>query len=104
MSAARRDVEVKSRKDESKLQQTEATQEFTRRQHEFLETDIRKVQRYQLLQLGQVEQRQIQEVNMLFSFTNNNNAHMSAFENPLINQWECGSVIGQQLCINVNCD
>jgi len=62
MPAARRDVEIKSRKDESKLQQGEAVQEFTRRQHEFLETDIRKVQRYQLLQLGNVEQKQNQEV------------------------------------------
>ena len=62
MPATRRDVEVKSRKDESKLQQSEAVQEFTRRQHEFLETEVRKVQRYQLLQLGQLEQKQNQEV------------------------------------------
>jgi len=62
MPAARREVEIRSRKDESKLQQSEAVQEFTRRQHEMLETDVRKVQRYQLLQLGQLEQRQNQEV------------------------------------------
>ena len=62
MPAAKRDIEVKLRKDESKLQQSEALQEFNRRQHEFLETDIRKVHRCQLLQLGQLEQRQNQEV------------------------------------------
>jgi len=62
MPAGRREVEIKLRKDESKLQQSEAVQEFARRQHEFLETDIRKVQRYQLLQLGQMEQKQNQEV------------------------------------------
>jgi len=62
MPAARREVEIRSRKDESKLQQAEAVQEFTRRQQEFLDTDVRKVQRYQLLQLGQLEQKQSQEV------------------------------------------
>jgi len=67
LPAARRDVEIKSRKDESKLQQTEAAQEFTRRQHEILETDVRKVQRCQLLLLGQMEQKHSQEVHTLAS-------------------------------------
>ena len=62
MPAARRDVEIRSRKDESKQQQTEAVHEFTRRQHEHLETDVRKLQRHQLLQLGQLEQKHYQEV------------------------------------------
>ena len=62
MPAARRDLEIKSRKDESKLQQSEAVTEFVRRQHEFAETDIRKVQRSQLLQMGQLEQKHSQEV------------------------------------------
>jgi len=68
MPAARRDIEIKTRKDESKLQQSEAVQEFTRRQHEFHETDMRKIQRYQLLQLGQLEQKQNQEVGRHFDF------------------------------------
>ena len=62
MPAAKRDVEIKAQKDEMKSQQIEAAQEFSRRQHEFLETDIRKVQRYQLLQLGQLDQKHSQEV------------------------------------------
>lgn len=65
LPSTRRDVEIKSRKDESKLQQSEAVQEFIRRQHEFFETDVRKVQRSQLLQLGQLEQKHSQEVRRL---------------------------------------
>jgi len=80
MPAARREAEIKSRKDESKLQQSEAVQEFTRRQHEFIETDMRKVQRCQLLQLGQLEQRQNQEVSRHFYFSEfcNSNTDKSA--------------------------
>jgi thousand and one amino acid protein kinase len=61
MPASRRDLEVRSGKEEVKAQQAEAVQEFARRQHEFMENEIRKVQRRKLLQAEQLEQRQQQE-------------------------------------------
>lgn len=62
MPASRRDVELKSRKDDAKAHQSEMAQEFGRKQRDFLDMEMRKTQRRRLLQMEQLEQRHHQEV------------------------------------------
>lgn len=62
MPAARRDQELRQRKEELKARQAESAQEFGRKQRVFLDMEMRKTQRRRLLQLEQLEQRENQEV------------------------------------------
>ena len=70
MPAARRDLELRSRKEELKARQAEAAHDFACKQRVFLDMEIRKTQRRRLLQMKQLEQRQHQEVCLLENLTN----------------------------------
>jgi len=60
--ASRRELELRTRKDDLKARHLDVAQEFQRKQREYLDMEIRKTQRRQLLQFEQLEQRHNQEV------------------------------------------